>query len=333
MKISVIIPFYNLEKYVTECLDSVVFQFDKLDAALHSSIEIICIDDGSKDSTGQLLDKYAASQEARDSKNLTLRIIHQPNGGEGAARNAGLAAATGDWVTFLDGDDVWLENHLQVATKLIESNPSADIIALKYKDFNDGSEPPEPASADIKTFDISTSIPSEVILEVGVFPTFFRHSFIKDAKFSSLPLGADRLYMAQAFARAKSLIKSDAIVHGYRIRSGSMARAVWNARKVISQSDYAFGSLNALAQCRKNIGFKGHAYLASLWLSDVPNRLSRLTKDERQIAWQHWRSTLNSTCLYSLPRFNLIRKILKFLSFSPLLSIAAARFFRKIGIS
>jgi glycosyltransferase involved in cell wall biosynthesis len=333
MTISVIIPFYNLAKYVKPCLDSVVSATECLKINLPHSIEIICVDDGSTDLTGKILDEYADIVQQQSTASIKMLIIHQLNGGEGAARNAGLAAATGDWVTFLDGDDVWLENHLQVATTLIESNPSADIIALKYKDFNDGSELPEPASADIKTFDISTSIPSEVILEVGVFPTFFRRSFIKDAKFSSLPLGADRLYMAQAFARAKSLIKSDAIVHGYRIRSGSMARAVWNARKVISQSDYAFGSLNALAQCRKNIGFKGHAYLASLWLSDVPNRLSRLAKDERQIAWQHWRSTLNSTCLYSLPRFNLIRKILKFLSFSPLLSIAAARFFRKIGIS
>ena len=53
--------------------------------------------------------------------------------------------------------------------------------------------------------------------------------------------------MAQCFARARAVVKCDAVVHGYRVRAGSMARAVWNARKVESQCDYAFGSLEALA--------------------------------------------------------------------------------------
>lgn len=322
MKISVVIPFYNLERYVRPCLDSVVAAARGSDAEL----EAVCVDDGSTDGTPAELDGLAA-------KDPRIRVVHKPNGGEGSARNAGVAAATGEWVTFLDGDDVWLQNHLEVAVPLIRRHPEADIVALRYADFDDGAQPPVPTGAEEKVFDLEESVPSEVVLEVGVFPTFFRRDFAANGSFSSLPLGADRLYMAQCFARARTVVKCDAVVHGYRVRAGSMARAVWNARKVESQCDYAFGSLEALAASGKDVGREGRSYLASLWLSDVPNRLARLPRAERRAAWEHWRSTLGSGCVRALPRFDRVRRVLRGCSSSMTLSLAAARLFRKLGVS
>ena len=325
LDISVIVPFYNLERYVRECLDSVA-------AALSASggegvsAEVLCIDDGSTDSTGAILDDYAA-------KDSRFHAIHKANGGEGSARNAGLDAAAGKWVTFLDGDDVWLENHISVAAPLLASKPDADIAAFKYAQFDDGRESPRPEGAEARMFDVGMEIPSEVLLEVGVFPTFFRRDFLKEMRFSALPLGADRLFVAQCLARAETLVKCDAVVHGYRIREGSMARAVWNARKVKSQCDYAFGSLCALAESGKVVGVEGLSYLASLWLSDVPNRVSRLKRGERREAWEHWRETLKSECVKASARFNAVRRILVLFSFSMSASLAAARLLRKAGVS
>ncbi len=280
MTVSTVIPFYNLERYVRPCLDSVVAAFRRMGDGV--SLQLVCVDDGSSDSTPSLLDKFAASMSSVS--RLSVCVIHQPNGGEGAARNAGVAAATGDWVTFLDGDDVWLPNHLEVAVPLLERHPAADIVALKYSDFDDGAPPPEPTRADEKVFDLGESVPSEVVLEVGVF-------------------------------------------------AGSMARAVWNARKVESQCDYAFGSLEALAASGRRVGREGAEYLASLWLSDVPNRLARLPRAERRGAWEHWRETLGSDCVHSLPRFDRVRRALRRLSFSMSFSLAAARLLRKGGVS
>lgn len=323
--ISVIVPFYNLERYAGPCLDSVA-------AALSAaggpgvSAEVLCIDDGSTDSTGDVLDEYAA-------KDRRFHAIHKTNGGEGSARNAGLDAATGKWVTFLDGDDVWLENLVAAAGPVLAANPQADIVAFRYGQFDDGGEPPSPRPAEPRAFDVSGEVPSEILLDVGVFPTFFRRDFLGEMRFSALPLGADRLFVAQCLARACSVVKCDAVVHGYRIREGSMARAVWNARKVESQCDYAFGSLSALAESGRRCGEEGFAYLASLWLSDVPNRTARLPRAERRKAWEHWRSTLDSGCVASLPRFDAVRRALRFFSFSPTASLLAARLFRKAGIS
>lgn len=88
--VSVIIPAYNVEKYIRECLDSVLGQ-------TYSDIEVIVIDDGSTDSTPEIIREYAE----RDSK---VRLIRKPNGGP-SARNAGLDVASGEWIMFVDSDD------------------------------------------------------------------------------------------------------------------------------------------------------------------------------------------------------------------------------------
>ena len=92
--ISVIIPVYNVAAYLPQCLDSVLSQD-------YEALEVILIDDGSKDESGAICDAYAA----RDSR---VRVIHQQNAGGAAAKNAGLRIATGEYLTFVDSDD-WLE--------------------------------------------------------------------------------------------------------------------------------------------------------------------------------------------------------------------------------
>lgn len=91
LKISVIIPVYNVEKYLSRCLDSVIGQS-------HSNLEIILIDDGSRDASGEICDRYAA-------KDARIRCVHQANAGVSKARNLGISMASGDYYHFLDSDD------------------------------------------------------------------------------------------------------------------------------------------------------------------------------------------------------------------------------------
>lgn len=89
--VSVIVPVYNVEKYLRPCLDSILAQ-------TYSDIELILIDDGSKDGSGKICDEYAA-------KDSRIRVLHKENGGVSRARNTGLDMAQGEFVTFIDGDD------------------------------------------------------------------------------------------------------------------------------------------------------------------------------------------------------------------------------------
>lgn len=93
-KITVIIPVYKVEKYLRKCLDSVINQ-------TYANLEIICVDDGSPDNSGAILDEYAQ-------KDSRIIVIHQENAGVSAARNRGLDIATGEYIAFVDSDD-WLE--------------------------------------------------------------------------------------------------------------------------------------------------------------------------------------------------------------------------------
>lgn len=329
--ITIVIPFFNLAGYVHATLSSVVAAARRSSLAL----EAICVDDGSADGTSVALERFFGG--CGRCANLEFRMIRKANGGEGSARNAGLSAATGAWVTFLDGDDVWLSNHLEVAEALLKRHPDADVIALKYASFEDGRNVPTPSTKipDAKVFALRQEIASEVILEVGVFPTFFRRRFLGARSFSALPLGADRLFMAQCLASAEKIVKCDAVVHGYRVRAGSMARLAWGVRKVMSQCDYAYGSLKALAASGRTIGRAGHAYLASLWLSDVPNRLLRLPARERREGACKWVGTLGDPAVVAgLPVANRVRGALHAVGgFSPVSSLRLAWLFRKVGLT
>lgn len=93
-KVSIIIPVYNAEAFLSQCLDSVINQTLK-------EIEVICINDGSTDGSGKVLDLYAQ-------KDVRIRVIHKCNEGVAAARNVGLSVASGDYVGFVDSDD-WID--------------------------------------------------------------------------------------------------------------------------------------------------------------------------------------------------------------------------------
>lgn len=92
-KISVIVPVYNVEAYLARCVDSILAQ-------TYGNLEVILVDDGAKDNSGAICDAYAA-------KDPRVRVIHKENGGLSSARNAGLDAATGEYIAFLDSDD-WI---------------------------------------------------------------------------------------------------------------------------------------------------------------------------------------------------------------------------------
>ena len=127
--ISVIVPVYNVEAYLHQCIRSIVDQN-------YRACELILVDDGSTDRSGAMCDEYAAD-------NPCVRAIHKPNGGLSDARNAGIAAATGEYLLFVDGDDYVAEGSLErIAHALVRDN-CPDVMFLNARMvYPDGSETP-----------------------------------------------------------------------------------------------------------------------------------------------------------------------------------------------
>ena len=125
-KISIIIPVYNMEKYLTQCLTTVLNQ------TLFKESEVICINDGSSDSSAEILSKY-------EKENKNIIIINQQNTGVGIARNNGIRYATGEFIAFMDPDDYYIENNsLEVLYKCAKKHNVLICGGSLSEDHNDG---------------------------------------------------------------------------------------------------------------------------------------------------------------------------------------------------
>ena len=122
MFFSIIVPVYNVEKYLKECVDSILRQ-------TYTDYELILVDDGSKDSSGDICDEYA-NQDSR------IQVVHKKNGGLSSARNAGTKIAQGEYIVYIDSDDyVMRDDFLQL---LYKKSNGADIVLYKHQKFIDG---------------------------------------------------------------------------------------------------------------------------------------------------------------------------------------------------
>ncbi len=119
-KVSVIVPIYNVEKYLNKCVDSLLEQTLK-------DIEIILVDDGSPDSSGEIADEY-------QKRYSNIKTVHRKNGGLGPARNTGLENATGDYIAFLDSDD-WVQSDMYEKLYAVITKNDADIVVSGHCDF------------------------------------------------------------------------------------------------------------------------------------------------------------------------------------------------------
>jgi len=217
-RISVIIPVYNVEAYLAECLDSCISQ-DIPDA------EFICVNDGSSDSSADILAKYAE----RDNR---IRIVNKPNGGLSSARNAGIAASNGEWIVFLDSDDKFKPGALSTLKKRIETSHEADIMIYCADTFP---EPIENEGWYLKTLQFPAASytsfsPKVLFAERGSMPYVWRQAYrkglLEESKVTfdeDLKYGEDVLYQMEIFPQASVFEFIEDVLMSYRLkREGSI---------------------------------------------------------------------------------------------------------------
>ena len=124
-KVSVIIPAYNVEKYIGETLDSVLTQ-------TYSDFEVVVVDDGSQDQTASIIKQYQTKYPKK------IRLIQKENGGPSKARNVGIKASTGEYIAFIDADDLWLPGKLEKQVGYFEKQPSqVGLVYTNAKKFDE----------------------------------------------------------------------------------------------------------------------------------------------------------------------------------------------------
>ncbi len=211
-KLSIIIAAYNVRDYIVECLGSIISQS-------LSDIEIIVIDDGSTDDTGQILKEFAR----RDGR---IIYISKQNGGLGSARNAGLDIASGEFVGFIDGDDL---AHPEMFSYLygLTQEYAADIASCLHHCFwDDGSHsdyvyPDYPFDADVVVFEQKSTDKFKALMNFSVCNKIFKRDIFK--RFPEKSINEDIAVTYDLFSSEYKIICSNMPYHSYRQgRSGKI---------------------------------------------------------------------------------------------------------------
>lgn len=211
--VSVIIPVYNLENYLDTCLDSVGRQ-------TYGDFEAIVVDDGSTDGSQAVARRHAE----RDARIVVVRTVNQ---GTARARETGIRHAQGDYICFLDGDDVWDSRMLEKLVAAIGENGGYDIVCCDYKRICKTYEAPrrEMRTSDMQGLDFLVASLYHAI-SVTVWGRLYRRAlFEKELRHYPLRLGEDSLLNIQIGCQQPRVRFIDYVGYGYVQRGGSANRS------------------------------------------------------------------------------------------------------------
>lgn len=216
IKVSIILPIYNVQEYIEECLDSILRQ-------THKNLEIILVDDGSPDSCGNIIDRYAKNDHR-------IKTIHKENGGVSSARNAGLRIAEGEYICFADPDDYLSDDYVEYLLSLAYFN-CCDVSISKGPYINcNGSKKDE---IFIKN---NVDISYEMLLHkipIGVYCKLFKSDFLRKnhIKFNQdLYIGEGFNFNMKAFQLANKIAVGFKSIYFYRTNEKSAVN-LFNIKK------------------------------------------------------------------------------------------------------
>lgn len=221
--LSIIVPVYNVEKYLEECVQSLLNQ-------TYQDYEIILVDDGSTDSSGKICDMMAEHSSK-------IRVIHKENGGLSSARNAGLKAARGRYMGFVDSDDYILPTMYEKLIYVMRKY-RAQIASCKHFDFCMNSTLKE-KNADIKI----TQDQVKVCNKREIFKLLFTHrisesvwdklysaDLLKDCHFAEGEINEDTSFVFHLLDKASKTVVIDQELYGYRTRQGSITKSGYSEK-------------------------------------------------------------------------------------------------------
>ena len=219
-KVSVIIPVYNVEKYLRECLDSIINQTMK-------DLEIICVDDGSSDNSLEILEEYAK-------KDSRIKIISQSNQGLSCARNIALDNARGKYIYFIDSDDFLELNGLKEMYQQAEFK-DLDLLKFNLWTYEDDTGIKKSLYQRVKPaflkelgdiiFDYKTIGADVYTLSPNMQSSFFRKETIKDCKFPKGLIFEDNIFLIEALFNSNKVYYYDKFLANKRERKGSITES------------------------------------------------------------------------------------------------------------
>lgn len=214
-KVSVIVPIYNVEDYLEDCLNSIINQ-------TYKNLEIILINDGSKDNSKNICDCYAK-------KDMRIKVIHQENGGLSIARNEGIKKASGDYLTFIDSDDYIELNMIEKLVKALKKD-DADLSICNRKEYFDYKNHYKYTFKNDKKYLLLDKISalkelcSFNLFDMSAWAKLYKKNLFKDILFPEDKLSEDYYIMYILFAKCEKISYINDYLYIYRQRRGSISK-------------------------------------------------------------------------------------------------------------
>lgn len=275
VKFSVIIPVFNAERYLRCCLDSVVNQVEP-------DWECVCVDDGSTDQSPSILEEYAA-------KDSRFKVVHQANSGVGAARNAALEKAEGEWIVFLDADDMLRSTLMYNLCEVGRVAPDVDMIGFGISWFADSESPIwKDADEGTKVLDCNRRL-EHPLPDMGMWQYAYRRSRFGSVRFGDFVMGEDLVFMGECLCRANKVAIIGLCGYGYRLSGGSACRSEMTPRKIIDMMRCRETLFRVFAQTDKGLP-RGYVRAAgNQWIETIPSLfMCCLREDCWMSVWNRW---------------------------------------------
>lgn len=206
--ISIIVPVYNTEKYIERCLDSIMKQD-------YPNFEVILVNDGSTDESGIIIQKYKE-------KYKNISYIKQENKGVGAARNAGIKVAKGDYISFVDSDDLIMEDY---CSHLLSIIGDADISVAGREKYIDNVYDKSKTPSQVITVSGMEALKFQMLGKYNTRPAWrklYKRNIVEDVSFVEDCIFEEVRYSAETFLKAEKVIFANKDLYSYRIRPNSI---------------------------------------------------------------------------------------------------------------
>lgn len=290
-RISVIVPIYNVEKYLNECVQSIVAQ-------TYKNLEIILVDDGSQDRCPEICDSWAG----RDSR---VRVIHQNNGGLSAARNAGLDIAKGDYIAFVDSDDYIAADMFQVMLEALETSTTKIACCSPYIVTEQGELIREGRYPSERLLDIQQALHEVFTMraEVSVWSKLYDRAIFEDLRFPVGETNEDFPILIPTIVSANGMVHVQRCLYYYRQRGGSITSQLLpneeNSHLVYKNLQIMEKQLHSI-NLRKDLGFRFFSAQYAYWFALKCEKKYGLLSDKLKADYELYRTILRRYCLHYL---------------------------------
>lgn len=263
--VSIVIPVYNADVYLERCLSSV-------DAQKYRPLEVVLVDDGSRDMSAKICDEYAIAK-VEENDGITVQVLHQQNAGASIARKNGIAAAKGEYLSFIDADDLVSSDYISALyDALIRHNVTMSVCLYAKGESAEG-------------FRFDTDLSNCLLNETELFNRFFKYEFwgfggtlyksnlFETVKFPQGTINEDYFVKAQLFCKKLAVAEVKSPLYFYEMHEGSLSNLKLSER-ALSEFDNACATWQYVKQVKPN--YSQHALaiaseVACKWLGALNN--------------------------------------------------------------